>query len=86
MPCCLLLQVDILASELTTGTPDMGTRAGLAPWAVGALIGGAAEATVASVLNGEAAALGCNTVSWAVRPTPGCCTLPKCFKSATAAQ
>lgn len=69
MPYCLLLQVDILASELTTGTPDKGTRAGLAPWAIGALIGGAAEAAVASVLNGEAAALGCNTVSWAARET-----------------
>lgn len=52
-----------MVGQMSTDAGGGSPRAGLAPWAVGAFAGGAADVTVASVLNGEAAALGCNKVS-----------------------
>jgi hypothetical protein len=54
-----------MVGRMSADAEGESPRAGLAPWAVGGFVGGAADVTVASVLNGEAAALGCNKVGCA---------------------
>lgn len=57
------IQVDGVVGQLALHSPAVCTAAALSAWAVGAACAGAADAIIASVLNGEAAALGCNRVS-----------------------
>lgn len=57
------MQVDGVVGQVALQNPAVRTAAVLSAWAIGAACAGAADAIIASVLNGEAAALGCNRVS-----------------------
>lgn len=54
------LQVEGLVNQYASGP---AVRYGLAAWVVGSACAGAADAVVASVVNGEAAACSCSFVS-----------------------